>query len=145
MVSGNRPCNDTTQEYKVSFSSGYFSLKTETVIHIRSFKLTYWVPINSLNRRQNSFLVYWKRNHWMFIISLGKHVACLLKGFVFLQHLDVAELHRDFPSQASKTINEALFLWSLVWKEYNMQIFFLESTSTINLSTVIKRQVCNSF
>lgn len=44
----------------------------------------------------------------MFIISLGKHVAHL-EDLLFLQHLDVAELHRDFSSQASKTINEALF------------------------------------
>lgn len=45
----------------------------------------------------------------MFIISLGKHINSSLTGFAFLQHLDVAELHRDLPSQASKTINEAHF------------------------------------
>lgn len=142
-VSGNRPCNDATQEYKVSFSSGYFSLKTETVIYIRSFKLTYQVPINSLNRTENRFLVCLKRNHWMFIISLGKHVAHL-EDLLFYSTLILLSCMEIFLHRHQRPLMKHFFCEVLYERNIIYKSFFLESTPTINLSAVIKRKVCNS-
>lgn len=121
-VSDNRPCNDTTQEYKVSFSSGYFSLKSRTVIHMRRFKSTYRVPINSLNKTQNSSLVYLKRNHWVFIISLGEHVAHLedLLFYSTLMLLSCIQifLHRHQRPLMKHFFCEVLYERSIIYKSF---------------------------
>jgi len=111
-------CDNIIQEYKESFSSRYSSLKPETVIHIISFKLTYQVLIK-YTQDTKQFLALFKKE-WLDAHCFSWETCSSLRGFAFLQHLDVAELHRDFTSEALKTTNEALLCWRLLWKEYNI-------------------------